>query len=84
MEVSNLTKRRIHDYLAEGKRFDARKLEDYRDLIIETGISKNAEGSARVKLGNTEVLAGVKLDVTEPYTDHEDEGTLITTFELLP
>lgn len=84
MEVSNLTRKRIHEYLAEGKRFDNRKLDDYRELSIETGISKNAEGSARVKLGKTEVLAGVKLNVTEPYTDHEDEGTLITTMELLP
>lgn len=84
MTVAKLTKKRIHDYLAEGKRFDNRGLLDYRELIIETGISKNAEGSARVRLGKTEVVVGVKLDVTEPYPDHEDEGTLITTFELLP
>lgn len=84
MEVSNLTKKRIHDYLAEGKRFDNRDLLDYRELVIETGVSKNAEGSARVRLGKTEVIAGVKMDVTEPYTDHEEEGTLITSLELSP
>lgn len=84
MDVARITKKRIHDYLAEGKRFDDRGLLDYRELEIETGISKNAEGSARVKLGKTEVLAGVKMDVAEPYTDHENEGTLITTLELLP
>jgi len=84
MIVSNLTKNRIHDYLKEGKRFDNRGLLDYRNLTIETGISKNAEGSARVRLGKTEVVAGVKMNVVEPYTDHEDEGTLITTLELMP
>jgi len=84
MDVSKITKKRIYDYLSEGKRFDDRGLLDYRDLTIETGISKNAEGSARVKLGKTEVLAGIKMDVVEPYTDHKDEGTLITTLELLP
>ena len=83
MMISNLTKKRVHDYLLEGKR-ENRGLLDYREIEIETGISKNAEGSARVKVGNTQVVAGIKLDVTEPYTDHEDEGTLITTLELLP
>ena len=41
-------------------------------------------GSAKVKIGDTEVIAGIKLDVGEPYTDHEDEGTMVTTLELLP
>lgn len=82
--TSNLTKRRIHDYLKEGKRFDSRGLLDFREIRIETGISKNAEGSARVKLGKTEVVAGVKMEVAEPYTDHEDEGTFMTTLELMP
>ncbi len=84
MIISNLTKKRIHDYLKEGKRFDSRKLLEYRNIKIETGISKNAEGSARVKLGKTEVVAGVKMDVAVPYTDHADEGTFITTLELMP
>ena len=84
IEVSNLNKRRIKESLEKGKRFDSRKLEEHREIIIETGVSKNAEGSARVKFGDTEVMAGVKVGVAEPYTDHEDEGTLITTAELLP
>ncbi len=84
MEISNLTKDRIHDYLEAGKRFDGRGLFDYRDIVIETGISKNAEGSARVKLGETEVVAGVKLGVSEPYSDSPDEGALISGVEHLP
>lgn len=84
MEVSNLTKRRIKDYLGVGKRFDGRNLLDYREIKIENGVSKNAEGSAKVKIGNTEVIAGVKLGAGEPYPDHEDEGTMVTTLELLP
>jgi exosome complex component RRP42 len=84
MEIANLTKKRMKDYLNAGKRFDKRKLSEYRNIEIETGISKNAEGSAKVKLGNTEVVAGVKLTVGEPYPDKEDEGTMVTTVELLP
>lgn len=84
MEVSNLTKERIHEYMKEGKRFDSRGLLDYRELSIEIGISKNAEGSARVRLGKTDVIAGVKMNAAEPYTDSEESGTLVTTLELLP
>src|SRR3989338_6219805 len=84
METSNLTKKRIQGFLKEEKRFDNRGLNDFREIVIETGISKNAEGSAREKFGDTEVVAGGKLDVSEPYTDHENEGTLITSTELLP
>lgn len=84
MEVSNLTKKRIEELLKKETRFDKRKPLEYREMIIETGISKNAEGSARVKLGDTEVLAGIKLDVMEPFTDTPENGALIVTAELLP
>ncbi len=84
MEISNLTKKRIKKYLKEDKRFDGRGLLDFREIKIETGISKNAEGSAKVKLGKTEVIVGIKVDVAEPYPDSEDKGTLKTTVELLP
>jgi exosome complex component RRP42 len=83
MITSNLTAERIKEYLKEGKRFDGRKLEEFRNLTIETGVSKNAEGSARVKLGNTEVIVGVKMDVAEPYADSKDSGNLMVTSEFL-
>jgi len=84
MEISNITRKRIKEAINQGKRMDDRDLLEYRKIEIETGISKNAEGSARVKIGDTEVMAGVKLGVGEPYTDHENEGTMITSAELLP
>jgi exosome complex component RRP42 len=84
METPVITGRRIKQYLSEGKRFDGRKLGEFRDIIIETGISNKAEGSTRVKIGKTEVIVGVKLDVSEPYPDSPDKGNLMTTAELLP
>jgi len=84
METSKLTGERIKKYLDEGKRFDGRCLEEFRNIDIEAGISKNAEGSARVKLGKTEVLVGVKMAVGEPYPDSPDKGNLMVTAELLP
>ncbi len=84
IETSKLTGDRIREYLKEGKRFDGRKLEEFREIIIEPGVSKNAEGSARVRLGNTEVVVGVKMGVSEPYADSPDDGNLMVTAELLP
>lgn len=84
METTKITGKRIKEYLEQGKRFDGRKPEEFRKIEIETGISKNAEGSARVKLGNTEVLVGIKMNVTEPYPDAQDKGNLMVTSELIP
>ena len=80
----SLTGNRIRQYLSEGKRFDGRKPEEFRELIIEQGVSKNAEGSVRVRLGKTEVLVGVKMGVSEPYADSPDKGNLMVSADLLP
>ncbi|MGE0793515.1 MAG: exosome complex protein Rrp42 [Candidatus Woesearchaeota archaeon] len=65
-------------------RYDGRKLDEFRELTIETDVITTAEGSARVKMGNTEVLAGVKLSIGTPYADSADEGVLMVGCELLP
>ena len=66
-------------------RLDGRKLSEYRKPIeLEYGVVKTAEGSARVKIGETEVFVGVKMEVGEPYPDIQDEGTIIVGAELLP
>ena len=84
MYIENFNKKEIREYLSEGKRIDKRGVFDFREIVIESGVSKNAEGSARVRIGKTEVIAGVKMGVSEPYPDHDDEGTLIVNVELLP
>lgn len=84
METSKITGDRIRKYLGEGKRFDGRNPDEFREISIETGVSKKAEGSARVKVGKTEVIVGVKLDVMEPYTDSPDKGNLTVSAELTP
>lgn len=84
MELTSFTKNQIAEYLKKGKRFDGRSIMEYRPITIEYGVSNKAEGSASVKLGKTEVYAGVKLDIMEPYTNSEEEGTMMVTVELLP
>jgi len=66
-------------------RLDGRKLTEYRQPItVEYGAIRTAEGSARVKIGETEVLVGIKVEIGEPYPDNPDEGTIIVGAELLP
>jgi len=84
MMLSNINKKKIASLLEQDKRLDGRKPFNYRDVIIETDVSNNAEGSARVRIGKTDVIVGVKLGTQEPYTDHEDEGTMMTGMEFSP
>ena len=78
-----IEKKKIMDYMAKGLRLDERKLDQFRKLKIETGVTKSAEGSARVTLGDTIVLAGVKLEIGKPYPDTPDQGGLMVGAELL-
>ncbi len=71
-------------YLSKGIKTDGRKLDDYRKIEVEYDVSETAEGSARVKIGETEVIAGVKLGLESPYPDTPDSGNLMVGVELLP
>ncbi len=68
----------------ENLRTDARKFDEFREIKIERDVIKTAEGSARVQIGNSIVLAGVKLSVGEPFPDTPNEGVLIVNTELVP
>ena len=84
MEISKIMKKKIEELIEKGKRIDERELLEYRDIEIKTGVSAKAEGSAWVKVGDTEVIAGVKLDAVEPYRDSPDSGNLAVGAELSP
>jgi len=77
-------KSQILNSLEQGLRFDGRKPAEWRKIEVEYGISKNAEGSARVRFGGTEVLAGIKLSIAAPYSDTPGEGALMVEAELTP
>jgi exosome complex component RRP42 len=79
-----MTKEHVLKYLASGKRYDGRKNDEYRDVKIEYGVSHAAEGSARVSIGETVVIAGVKLGLEKPYPDTPMQGNLMINAELTP
>lgn len=84
MATPELKKDYLFGLAAGGKRVDGRRFEEYRAVSIEKALIENAEGSARVKLGNTDVLVGIKVELGEPYLDAPEKGVLTTSAELVP
>lgn len=79
----NERKKHLLQYYEKNMRPDGRKMQDYREVSIELGASETAEGSARVRIGGTDVIAGVKLGLERPYPDRPNEGNLMVNAELL-
>lgn len=82
--VENLRKLHLKEQISNGRRLDGRTFNESRPLSIETNVIQKANGSAWVKLGNTEVVAGVKVDTGEPFEGLENKGALIVSAEVLP
>ena len=82
--TSSIKRNYLYNLAKNGKRVDGRKFDEFRDIKIETGLISKAEGSARVKIGNTQVVAGIKMDIGDPYPDSPDKGVMMTAAELIP
>ena len=65
-------------------RLDGRKFTDFRPIKLETNVTKSAEGSARISIGKTDVIVGIKTEVMKPFPDTQDEGGIMVGAELLP
>ncbi len=82
--VYKVTRKNVLEAMNAGERLDGRKPFEQRPIEITFGVSNKAEGSVRVKMGKTDIVCGIKMNTQEPYTDHENEGTMTTSMELLP
>jgi exosome complex component RRP42 len=82
--VTRVRQRQIGQLLDAGKRLDDRGVGDYREIKVEQGVIERAEGSARVLLGKTEVLVGIKIETGEPFPDTPNEGVQTVNAELVP
>jgi exosome complex component RRP42 len=82
--VVRVKKKRITELISNGKRVDGREPNEYRKIQVESGVIERAEGSARVRLGKTEVIVGVKIDTGAPFPDVPDKGVLTVNAELVP
>lgn len=82
--LSQITKDYLQTLAQNGQRVDGRKFDTYRPIRVKVGHITKAEGSAEVWLGNTRVLAGVKIQPGTPYPDQPTSGTLSTAAEMNP
>jgi exosome complex component RRP42 len=82
--VPEIIKESVANLIRSGERADGRALDQYREVSLETGVIKKAEGSARVKIGNTQIVVGAKPQIGEPFPDTPNMGVLITNSELNP
>ena len=82
--IDELKKSQILELLEQGKRIDGRALDEPRKLTVEINAIPKANGSARVRLGDTEAVCGVKIQPDRPFPDMGDKGIFICTAELLP
>ena len=71
--VPEITKESIINLAVNDKREDGRELDEYRDISIETDVISKAEGSARVKIGDTQVIVGIKPQIGAPFQDTPDD-----------
>ncbi|MEX0657162.1 MAG: exosome complex component Rrp42, partial [Nitrosopumilaceae archaeon] len=82
--LDELKRKEIVDLLSQDRRIDGRAFDQPRPLSIETGVIPKANGSARVRLGDTEIVTGVKIQPDKPFPDLGDKGIFICTAEILP
>ena len=82
--ITKIDRSYIRNLVKEGLRVDGRRFDETRNLVVEVNTVKSAEGSATVKLGDTEVIVGVKMELGEPFPDTPDEGVMIVNAELGP
>ena len=86
MEIEGyLKKDYIENLVGQGKRADGRRFDEYRSIVLQNDyVGEKACGSCLVHLGKTKVLAGVSLDIGEPYPDKPNDGVMSTSAELRP
>lgn len=82
--VEHLRRARLLELVAGGKRLDGRELADYRPVRVKVNVIEKASGSAEVEIGETKVIAGVKVETGTPFPDTPDQGLLIVNAEVLP
>ena len=82
--VPELLRAHLAELAKNDQRLDGRNRFEGREIQVETGILPRAEGSARVVMGDTIVLAGVKFQIMTPYPDRPTSGGFMTSAEVRP
>ncbi|MHA1734503.1 MAG: exosome complex protein Rrp42 [Promethearchaeota archaeon] len=82
--ISTIEKDYLLSLLKNGERIDGRGPLEYRPITIESNLVPKAEGSAKVCLGDTMIIAGVKYELGTPFSDTPDLGVCTVMTEFWP
>lgn len=82
--LGDAEKRFIIHGIQDDLRNDGRGCEDYRHLDLEVGLVSNTHGSSRLRIGNTELLVGVKLDLDKPQANLPNQGLVDFNIDCSP
>jgi len=74
IQLSDAERTFIIHGMQQNLRNDGRSCQDYRPIMIETDVVNNTSGSARVRLGHTDVLVGIKAEIETPTVENPDCG----------
>ncbi|XP_059899977.1 exosome complex component RRP42 [Gadus macrocephalus] len=74
VQLSEAEKVYVLHGIRDDLRVDGRSCEDYRHMEIETDVVSNTDGSAKVTLGHTAVLVGIKAEMGKPRPAQPAEG----------
>ncbi len=76
LQISTSEQKYIIEGIEENVRADGRTRLSYRNLLIESSLLSQSNGSARVSLPNsgTDVLASVKLEAVQPRPENPNAG----------
>ena len=69
---------------AQNIRNDGRQNQDIRRVDVQLGVVPNATGSARVRLGGTDVIVAVKAEISSPEEDRPNAGSVKFHVECSP
>ncbi len=82
--VPKLLRAHLSELAGKNARIDGRSQWEGRKLVVEHSVLPRAEGSARVRMGDTIVLAGVKFQIMQPYPDRPNQGGLMCSADVRP
>lgn len=74
--IGDAEKRFIIHGVQDDLRCDGRGCEDYRHLEMEVGLISNTHGSSRLRIGNTELLVGIKVELEKPSPNLPNQGVV--------
>ncbi|KAM7251399.1 hypothetical protein ACFE04_023282 [Oxalis oulophora] len=82
--LSSGEKHFIEGGISQDIRTDGRKRLSYRPLFLQTNVIPQANGSARLKLGATDVIATVKAEIGKPHPMQPDKGKVAIYVDCSP